>query len=262
MTYLFAFYHTETVQIIKKDGGLQYTMKILAIDSSGIVASAAVADSNAVIAEFTVNNRQTHSQTLLPMVDKVVQMSEIPLGDIDAIAVASGPGSFTGLRIGSATAKGLGLALDKPVVPVPSLDALAYRAACYSGVICPLMDARRNQVYTAAYYIEDGKLVNITGYKAAGIKDVLQELKQTGREVLFLGDGADVYKEIIMEEADIKFSFAPAHISKQSAASVAMLGMIYYSDGRYESAAQHRPFYLRKPQAEREREERLHGKSV
>lgn len=237
-----------------------YNMKVLAIDSSGMAASAAVANDNNVIAEFTINNRQTHSQTLLPMVDNVVQMSEIPLTEIDAIAVASGPGSFTGLRIGSATAKGLGFALNKPVVPVPSLDALAYKAACFNGIICPLMDARRNQVYTAAYHIKEGRLVNIIEQKATGIMDILPELRAYGREVLFLGDGADVYKDIIIKEADMKFSFAPAHISKQSAASVAMLGIIYYSEGRYESAAEHRPFYLRKPQAEREREEHMQSK--
>lgn len=236
-------------------------MKVLAIDSSGVTASAAVADDNNVIAEFTVNNRQTHSQTLLPMVDMVVKMSEIPLESFDAIAVASGPGSFTGLRIGSGTAKGLGLALDKPLVPVPALDGLAYRAACYSGIICPLMDARRNQVYTAAYHMADGKLVNIIGQKATGIKDILSELKEAGGKVLFLGDGADVYRDVIMEEAGLDCSFAPPHISKQSAASVALLGIMYYKEGRFESAAEHRPVYLRKPQAEREREERIQGKS-
>ena len=151
-------------------------MKVLAIDSSGVTASVAVADDNNIISEFTVNNRQTHSQTLLPMLDKAVQMSEIPLEDIDAIAVASGPGSFTGLRIGSATAKGLGLALKKPVIPVPTLDGLAYRAACYNGIICPLMDARRNQVYTAAYHMDNGKLVNIIEQKAVNISDILLEL--------------------------------------------------------------------------------------
>ena len=234
-------------------------MKILAIDSSGIVASAAVADDKNIIAEFTVNNRQTHSQTLLPMIDKVVQMSEIPLTDIDAIAVASGPGSFTGLRIGSATAKGLGLALKKPIVPVPSLDGLAYRGACFNGIICPLMDARRNQVYTAAYRIENSRLVNIIAQKAVDIREILFELSETGEEVLFLGDGADVHRKIIEEEITTKYLFAPAYMSKQSAASVAALGIIYYSEGKYESAAAHRPFYLRKSQAEREREERLKG---
>ena len=235
-------------------------MRILALDSSGLVASAAIVDNDITVAEYTMNHKKTHSQTLLPMVDKVVKMSEVPLADIDAIAVAAGPGSFTGLRIGSATAKGLGLALGKPVVPVPSLDGLAYRAACYSGIICPLMDARRNQVYAAAYHITDGRLVNVIGQKASDIKEILSELESTGEDVLFLGDGADVYKDVIMEKTESRFSFAPAHISKQSAASVAMLGIIYYNEGRYESAAEHRPFYLRKPQAEREREEKLHQK--
>ena len=232
-------------------------MKVLAIDSSGVTASVAVADDNNIISEFTVNNRQTHSQTLLPMLDKAVQMSEIPLEDIDAIAVASGPGSFTGLRIGSATAKGLGLALKKPVIPVPTLDGLAYRAACYNGIICPLMDARRNQVYTAAYHMDNGKLVNIIEQKAVNVSDILLELEQAGGEVLFLGDGVDVYKDVIQDKMGIKYLFAPCHMVKQSAASVAALGIIYYGEGKYVSAAEYRPFYLRKPQAEREREERL-----
>ena len=217
-------------------------MKVLAIDSSGVTASVAVADDNNIISEFTVNNRQTHSQTLLPMLDKAVQMSEIPLEDIEAIAVASGPGSFTGLRIGSATAKGLGL---------------AYRATCYNGIICPLMDARRNQVYTAAYHMDGGKLVNVIEQKAVCINDILKELEQYGGEVLFLGDGVDVYKDIIQENIGIKYLFAPCHMAKQSAASVAALGIIYYGEGKYVSAAEFRPFYLRKPQAEREREKRL-----
>ncbi len=119
------------------------------------------------------------------------------------------------------------------------------------------MDARRNQVYTAAYHIKDGKLVNVIGQKATGIKDILSELEATGEKVLFLGDGADVYRDVIMEQTGIDYLFAPAHISKQSAASVALLGIMYYKEGRYESAAEHRPVYLRKPQAEREREERM-----
>ncbi len=235
-------------------------MKILAIDSSGIVASAAVADDNNIIAEFTVNNKQTHSQTLLPMIDKVVQMSEIPLEDIDAIAVAAGPGSFTGLRIGSATAKGLGLALAKPIVPVPSLEGLAYRAACFNEIICPMMDARRNQVYTAAYRMENGHLAKIITQKAVDIEELLFELSQIGEKVLFLGDGVDIYRKIIEEKIATKYVFAPAYMSKQSASSVAALGIIYYGEGKYQSAAEHRPFYLRKSQAEREREE-AYGKS-
>lgn len=232
-------------------------MIVLGIDSSGIVASVAIVDDKNVISEFTVNNKQTHSQTLLPMIDKVVQMSEIPLESIDAIAVASGPGSFTGLRIGSATAKGFGLALAKPVISVPTLDGLAYRAADFGGIICPIMDARRGQVYTAAYRMESGCLNCVIGQKAVDIREILSELSDLGENVLFLGDGVEVHRGIIEEEMAAEFSFSPVHMSKQSAAAVASLGIVYYGEGRYESAGEHKPVYLRKSQAEREREEKI-----
>ena len=136
-------------------------MKILALDSSGIVASVAVIEDDILLAEYTVNYKKTHSQTLLPMLDEVVKMTELDLQTIDAIAVAAGPGSFTGLRIGSATAKGLGLALKKPLIAVPTVDALAYNLYDVSGLICPIMDARRSQVYTGIYRFEEHKLVAV-----------------------------------------------------------------------------------------------------
>ena len=126
-------------------------MKVLAIDSSGLTATVAIVDEMQTIAEYTVNYKKTHSQTLLPMISEIVKMVELNLKEIDAVAVAGGPGSFTGLRIGSATAKGLGLALEKPVISVPTVDALAYNVYGYSDIICPIMDARRNQVYTGMY---------------------------------------------------------------------------------------------------------------
>ena len=126
-------------------------MRILALDSSGLVASAAVVEEDQTIAEYTVNYKKTHSQTLLPMVDEIAGMIELDLGTLDAIAVAAGPGSFTGLRIGSATAKGLGLALDIPLIHIPTLEGLAYNLYGVSEMVCPLMDARRKQVYTGVY---------------------------------------------------------------------------------------------------------------
>ena len=126
-------------------------MKILGLDSSGLVASVAVVEDDNLLGEYTVNYKKTHSQTLLPMLDAVVRMTELELASIDAIAVAGGPGSFTGLRIGSATAKGLGLALERPVVNVPTVDALAYNLAGCRDLVCPLMDARRSQTYTGLY---------------------------------------------------------------------------------------------------------------
>ena len=133
-------------------------MKILALDSSGLVASVAVMENDNLIAEYTMNYKKTHSQTLLPMLDEVKKMIELDLSTLDAIAVAAGPGSFTGLRIGSATAKGLALALDKKIVSVPTVDALAYNMWGSDAVVCPLMDARRNQTYTGVYEFVDGKM--------------------------------------------------------------------------------------------------------
>ena len=126
-------------------------MRVLAIDSSGLTATVAVVEETQTVAEYTINYKKTHSQTLLPMIDEVVKMTELDLGTIDAIAVAGGPGSFTGLRIGSATAKGLGLALNKPLIHVPTVDGLAYNVFGCEDIICPIMDARRNQVYTGIY---------------------------------------------------------------------------------------------------------------
>ncbi len=234
-------------------------MKILGIDSSGVVASAAVLVDDTLVSEFTVNNKQTHSQTLLPMIDQVIQMSEVALEELDAIAVAAGPGSFTGLRIGASTAKGLGLALNKPIVSVPTLEGLAYRLAGTSGLICPLMDARRNQVYTGIYRCEPGHLQIVAEQKAVGIEDILQELTTFQETVTFLGDGVPVQLDTIRETYHGTYQLAPVHLSRQSAASVAALGQIYYQQGKIETAEEHRPVYLRKSQAEREREERLRG---
>lgn len=232
-------------------------MKILGIDSSGLVASAAIADEKNIIAEFTVNNRQTHSQTLLPMIEKVVDMSGIELEQIDAIAIAAGPGSFTGLRIGSATAKGIGLVLKKPIVSVPTLEGLAYRVSVFDGLICPIMDARRNQVYTGIYRMEDGNLICLSEQKAVDIHEIMEELEKYDDKVIFLGDGVEVQRETIEKEFKNEYCFAPIHLSKQSAAAVAALGEVYFEQGKVESAAEHKPIYLRKSQAEREREERL-----
>ena len=135
-------------------------MKILALDSSGLVASVAVVEDDILVAEYTMNYKKTHSQTLLPMMKEKKKAISLDLNSIDAIAVAAGPGSFTGLRIGSATAKGLGLALDKPLIGIPTVDALAYNLydTAPDTLICPIMDARRKQVYTGIYCFENHAL--------------------------------------------------------------------------------------------------------
>ena len=239
-------------------------MRILALDSSGLVAGVAVLESEnekkdaQTIAEYTVNYKKTHSQTLLPMLDEIVKMTELDLDTIDAIAIASGPGSFTGLRIGSATAKGLGLALKKPLVEVPTLEGLAYNLCGTEGLICPIMDARRGQVYTGIYACADNELKIVEQQMAVPIEELAEKLKKYDQKVTFLGDGVPVFKERLEREllTDVKIQFAPAHMNRQRAAAVGALGMNYYREGRTVTAMEHRPDYLRVSQAERERAER------
>lgn len=235
-------------------------MKILAIDSSGMVASAAVVEDGNLLGEYTINHKKTHSQTLLPMIDEVVRMLELDLNTIDAVAVAGGPGSFTGLRIGSATAKGLGMALDKPLIQIPTVDGLAYNLAGCGTLVCPLMDARRSQVYTGLYEFEDYQMRTVMEQCAVGIDEIVTRINEQGRAVTFLGDGVAVSASYIEEHCKVPYTFAPAHLNKQRASAVAVLAMEYYRAGKIQTAASHRPEYLRMSQAERERLGAEHGR--
>ena len=232
-------------------------MKILALDSSGMVATVAIAEDDRLLAEYTVNYKKTHSQTLLPMLKEAADMIELDLNTLDAIAVSGGPGSFTGLRIGSATAKGLGLALNKPLIHVPTLEGMAYNFWGSDKVICPMMDARRAQVYTGIYTFEKGKLQILADQMAVSIEKAAEKLNKIGRELILLGDGVDAYREQLLQLLTVPFSFAPANLNGQRAAAVAVCGMEYLRQGRAETAAAHQPDYLRVSQAERERAERL-----
>lgn len=231
-------------------------MKILGLDSSGLVASVALVDDETLLAEYTVNYKKTHSQTLLPMLDEIVKMTELDLATIDGIAVAAGPGSFTGLRIGSATAKGLGLALGRPIIAVPTVEALAYNLYDARDLICPVMDARRNQVYTGLYRFAEHRLVTVRDQMAIPIGELLRMLNELGEPVIFSGDGVPILREKVRESGTFPCSFAPAHVNKQRGAAVAALGLEYYRAGKTVSAAEHFPDYLRVSQAERERAER------
>lgn len=231
-------------------------MKILALDSSGLVASVAIVTEDAVLAEYTVNYKKTHSQTLLPMLNEIVGMVELDLKEVDAIAIAAGPGSFTGLRIGSATAKGLGLAMNKPIVAVPTLDGLAYNLYGTKSIVCPMMDARRSQVYTGLYEFDHKEFRVIKEQTAVAVEEILEEINQLGREVVFLGDGAAVNQELICEKTKVEYSFAPIHMNRQRAGAVGAIGLELFKKGQVESADRHEPVYLRVSQAERERAER------
>lgn len=233
-------------------------MRILGLDSSGLVASVALVEDDNMLAEYTVNYKKTHSQTLLPMLDEIAKMIDLDLKTIDAIAIAGGPGSFTGLRIGSATAKGLGLALGKPLIQVPTVDGLAYNLYGCRDVVCPLMDARRNQTYTGLYEFDAEGMHILEAQCAVGIDEIIRRINELERAVTFLGDGVPVFRSYIEANCNVPFSFAPAHMNKQRAGAVAALGEVYYREGRLQTAAEHRPDYLRLSQAERERMEQNH----
>ena len=255
--------------------------KILAIETSGQVAGCALYDGGQITAEFNVQNKKTHSQSLLPMMDELRRVMELDLKTVDAIALTAGPGSFTGLRIGAATAKGLGLALDKPLLPVPTADALAYNLYGSDALICPLMDARRQQVYTGIYTFAEKKEAQCANAAQADkvqtasspferalslrvlhpqcvvpLSEIVAALNEYDRNVIFLGDGVPVYAAALAAQMKAPYSFAPAHLSRQRAAATAALAAQYYGE-RGEAALVEsdafRPEYLRLSQAERDR---------
>lgn len=240
-------------------------MKILGIDSSGLVATIAVSENGQIKAEYTVNNKKTHSTTLLPMLDEISRMLEEDLSDVEAIAVSAGPGSFTGLRIGSATAKGLAEAWNRPIIPVPTVDALAMNMWGNAGVVCPLMDARRNQTYTGLYeFVKNGndmEMSTLVEQCAVPLEEILEKINELGKTVVFLGDGVPVFKDQIENTLKVPFTYAPASLNRQRAASVCVLGEKLFGEGKIDTAEGHEPEYLRMSQAERERMEQANANS-
>lgn len=244
-------------------------MKILGIDSSGMVASVAIIQDDVIKAEYTMNHKKTHSETLLPMIDEIVKTSEIRLEELDAIAIAAGPGSFTGLRIGAATAKGLAMAIDKPIIPVKTCEGLAFNMWGADGLIVPMIDARRNQVYTGIYQVK-GNVEVLMDQTPMDIHELIEKINAleseepdnggAGRKhysgVTFLGDGVPIYEDVIWKEIKLPCKMAPASISRQRAASVATYGEILYKEKKFVNADDFAPEYLRKSQAERVRDEK------
>ena len=244
-------------------------MKILGIDSSGMVASVAIIQDDVIKAEYTMNHKKTHSETLLPMIDEIVKTSEIRLEELDAIAIAAGPGSFTGLRIGAATAKGLAMAIDKPIIPVKTCEGLAFNMWGADGLIVPMIDARRNQVYTGIYQVK-GNVEVLMDQTPMDIHELIEKINAleseepdnggAGRKhysgVTFLGDGVPIYEDVIWKEIKLPCKTAPASISRQRAASVATYGEILYKEKKFVNADDFAPEYLRKSQAERVRDEK------
>ncbi len=242
-------------------------MKILAIESSGAQASAAILQDGKVLAYEEGPFKVTHSETLMPLVARTFAVAGIRKEDIDAIAVSGGPGSFTGLRIGSATAKGLGMALHKPLIHVPTLHAMAYNFLGSGNIIVPIMDARRDQVYTGVFTfaVRPDQMIDFSIFNdssAMSITELMEYLNDlTGLDgnpplVVFLGDGVEKYEQTIDELADFNYALAPDELNLQRADSVGLVGMIYYFEGLVTDPDEEAPDYLRLSQAEREAKEK------
>lgn len=232
-------------------------MNILAIDASGLSGSVAYVSDYKLVGEYYICHKLTHSQTIMPMLEHLRRMIGLDLEQVDAVAVTSGPGSFTGIRIGVATAKAMALALGVPIIGIPTLDVMANNMTFTDKLICPIMDARRNQVYTSLYRWKENTLQRVEEHLAISIDELLEKI--AGEEVIFLGDGVDVMRSKIAEQMRNKAHFAPSFLHMQRASVLAHLACRAYERGEMENADNFVPMYLRKSQAERELEEREKG---
>ena len=231
-------------------------MNILALESSAAACSAALCRDEELTAQFFQNSGLTHSRTLLPMVDALLRSSGHTLEEVDVIAVAAGPGSFTGLRIGVATAKGLAWPGDKPCAPCSTLESMAWQVAHMEGEICAVMDARRHQVYAARFLGTGEGLVRLSQDRAVSLEELADEAKKSGKAQILVGDGAALCYNAF-EAAGIDARMAPPHLLRQTAWGVARAGLEIVRRGQLVDAAQVQPQYHRLSQAERERLERM-----
>jgi len=228
-------------------------MTVLSIDSSALPVSCALISDGRMTAEFTVSIKLTHSETLMPLVDDMLKKCGLSLKDVDALAVSKGPGSFTGLRIGCATVKGLAMALDIPVIPVPTLGALAYNIFCPGALVVPMMDARRRNVYAAIYEYKDEELFELMPQSALSLDSLLDRVNSFGRIAVFTGDGVYSFEEDLRDTLHVPFLTAPPHLSMQRAGAVGALAVKLYEKGIYTDAESFRPDYIKLSQAEKEK---------
>lgn len=228
-------------------------MKILSIDSSATVATVALTEDGRLLAEYTLNNGNTHSETLLPMVESVLKTYGITIDGVDAFAATTGPGSFTGVRIGAATVKGLAFGTEKPCFEVSTLEAIAENLSCRKGLICPVMNARRSQVYTALFRSDGETLTRLMPDSAMSLSELDDLLSAYGEPVSFSGDG---YGITVNAMKKTEYISTPERLRHQSAASVGSVACRMANVGESVSDKELKVTYLRPSQAERERLER------
>ena len=229
-------------------------MIILALDSTAQTGAVALCRDEKLVASFTLNTGNTHSETLLPSVEAVLKLGDVTVDDVDLFAISKGPGSFTGVRIGAATVKGIAFGKDKPCIGVSTLEALAYNLRGFSGIACPVMNARRSQVYNALFRVENGKIERLCPDRAIALADLAEELAAYGDVPVYLsGDGYEMTREAL---TSCNLGSTPEELIYQSGYSVAMCARAAYEAGERTTDAELVPTYLRLPQAERERLEK------
>ena len=230
-------------------------MKILSLDSTAIVSTVAITEDEKLLAQFSINNGNTHSETLLPMIESSLKVLKLTVDDIDLFACSAGPGSFTGVRIGAATIKGLAFDRNKPCAPVSSLDALAHNLLYTNGLVCPVMNARRSQLYNALFICDNGKLTRLCDDRLISVFDLEEELiKYTDKKIYICGDGYDIVKNAFTK---VKTEDTPLIHQYQSAYSVALCALEASKQELLMTDIELSPVYLRASQAERERLEKL-----
>lgn len=225
-------------------------MKILSLETSSNNCSIAIIDENHIIADFNLNIGTTHSQNLLPMIDNIINFSNMALEDIDVFACSIGPGSFTGLRIGISTIKGFAISLNKPVIGIPSLVGLAYNIPYFDGIICSILDAKNDNIYAAIFEYKN-RPVMMGNYISAEFNSLIEILEKNDRKIIFIGDGVEVYKNKLIEIFGNRALFVPHHLNIQSAKSIAKAALDKAFLNEYDDYDSINPLYLKKSQAER-----------
>ncbi|MBS6860931.1 MAG: tRNA (adenosine(37)-N6)-threonylcarbamoyltransferase complex dimerization subunit type 1 TsaB [Hydrogeniiclostridium sp.] len=231
-------------------------MRILALESTAVAGSVALLDEDKLLGEFFCNTKLTHSQTLMPMVEQLFSCTQTSLEDVDLFAVTAGPGSFTGVRIGVASVKGMAMALDKPCAGVSTLEAMAQNLTFLNGVICAVMDARCGQVYNALFRVSGGELIRLTEDRAVSAAQAAADCEPLGGPLYLVGDGAALCyaREEFRRLSPV---LLPEPLRFQRASGAAKAALAAFRRGETVSADQLAPIYLRLPQAERELKKRL-----
>lgn len=235
-------------------------MKILSVDSSSEAASVAILDGKKLLGEMNFNYKKQHSILLMDMIDSIITNTNLTIDDIDAFVVSKGPGSFTGLRIGMASVKAMALAKEKPFIGISSLDGLSNNLFGVDGIICPIMDALRGNVYTALYKFSNGVIEPIEDHMIISIEELCDKLKGFNGPYFFVGDGTDKHKDKISSLLENTY-FAPGHLNFTRASSLGTIGYNLLKEGKSNDLLGFAPVYLRQSQAEREYEKKM-GVSV